>query len=228
MKKYVIKIMSLFLAVMLLCSCGRNGDNEETKYEISNQTTQEASTDDSAYSGNVLQSAIVSAEESEVSSADKTPEKDSSTRSSSDITASVTNAGTTASVTNAGTTGNSLEGTTDVQANMLFSDSPDNKYIKAVVKKYGVKAENLAAIYTDTSSNANTVLEFDGTKDENGKLIRTKNTLIGIYSVDDSDMSIICASLDEEKTEHSKTNTVLAFYMVIQYMLPEYEDELMG
>ena len=67
---------------------------------------------------------------------------------------------------------------------MAFSDDPNNRYISAVATKYSLDSSTLVALYTVPENDANIVLEFDGSKDSNGKLIRTDKTLVAIYSID--------------------------------------------
>ena len=54
---------------------------------------------------------------------------------------------------------------------MEFSDSPENKYINAVVKKYGTDPKKMVVFYTVPDGNGNIVLEFNGTTDENGNRV---------------------------------------------------------
>ena len=224
MKKYISIIVCLVILVTFFCSCGKNGDNEETKYVVSYSTTT-AEPSVSQNSEDSEQSALISSVFD--GGKDITNNKNQSSQAltesvSSDVPETQKAPANVESTENLQT---SETAETEKKGELVFSDSADNKYIQAVVKKYGADADNLAAIYVVPDGDENTVLEFDGSKDENGKRIRTKHTLIGIYSID-KDMNIIMASLDEEKTEHSKTATVMAFALTIKYMLPEFEDEL--
>ena len=67
---------------------------------------------------------------------------------------------------------------------MAFSDQPDNRYISAIASKYGVDAKKLVALYTVPENDSNIVLEFDGTENADGSLVRNKSTLVAIYSID--------------------------------------------
>lgn len=110
---------------------------------------------------------------------------------------------------------------------MAFSDDANNKYIKAVVNKYGVNAENLVALYTVPDNNGNIVLEFDGSRDNNGKLIRTKDTLISIYSVD-KNLNSKRASENSSLNEYSYGEMKVMFISTTKYIMPEFEAELNG
>ena len=110
---------------------------------------------------------------------------------------------------------------------MAFSDSGDNKYIKAVAQKYSVNSENLVALYTVPDNDGNIVLEFDGSTDGNGKLIRTKDTLISIYSVDQS-LNSKRASENLSLNEYSYGEMKVMFISTTKYIMPEFEAELKG
>ncbi len=110
---------------------------------------------------------------------------------------------------------------------MAFSDSADNKYIKAIVDKYGVNAKNLVALYTVPDNDGNIVLEFDGTTDSNGKLIRNKDTLVSIYSVD-KNLTSKRASETLSLNEYSYGEMKVMFFSTTKYIMPEFEAELNG
>ena len=103
----------------------------------------------------------------------------------------------------------------------------DNKYIKAVAQKYSVNSENLVALYTVPDNDGNIVLEFDGSTDGNGKLIRTKDTLISIYSVDQS-LNSKRASENLSLNEYSYGEMKVMFISTTKYIMPEFEAELKG
>lgn len=110
---------------------------------------------------------------------------------------------------------------------MSFSDSADNKYINAIVTKYGVNAEYLVALYTVPDNDGNIVLEFDGTRDGNGKLIRDESTLISIYSID-KNLNSKRASEKLSLNEYSYGEMKVMFLSTTKYIMPEFEAELNG
>lgn len=110
---------------------------------------------------------------------------------------------------------------------MAFSDSADNKYIKAIVDKYGVNAENLVALYTVPDNDGNIVLEFDGSTDGNGKLIRNEDTLISIYSID-KNLNSKRASEKLSLNEYSYGEMKVMFFSTTTYIMPEFETQLNG
>lgn len=108
---------------------------------------------------------------------------------------------------------------------MAFSNSPDNRYIKAVADKYSVNANNLVAIYTVPQNDSNMVLEFNGTKDSSGKLVRDSSTLVAIYTID-ANLTSKRASKDSSKNEYDYGEMYVMFLTVTTYIMPEFEDKL--
>ena len=110
---------------------------------------------------------------------------------------------------------------------MAFSDKSDNKYIKAIVTKYGVNEKNLVALYTVPDNDGNLVLEFDGSTDAQGKLIRNESTLIAIYSID-KNLNSKRASENSSLNEYSYGEMKVMFISTTKYIMPEFEAELKG
>lgn len=107
---------------------------------------------------------------------------------------------------------------------MAFSDDPNNRYISAVATKYSLDSSTLVALYTVPENDANIVLEFDGSKDSNGKLIRTDKTLVAIYSIDKA-LNSQCASKDSKKNEYPYGEMMVMFMTTTKYIMPEFEGQ---
>jgi hypothetical protein len=110
---------------------------------------------------------------------------------------------------------------------MEFSDSSENKYISAVVKKYGTDPKKMVVFYTVPDGNGNIVLEFNGTTDENGKLIRNKDTLVAIYTID-KELNSKRASKDNSLNEYPYGEMMVIFLTTTTHIMPEFEAELNG
>lgn len=108
---------------------------------------------------------------------------------------------------------------------MAFSDSPDNRYIKAIADKYSVNSANLVAIYTVPQNDANMVLEFSGKTDASGRLVRDASTLVAIYTIDAS-LNSKRASKDSSKNEYDYGEMSVMFIAVTTYIMPEFKAEL--
>ncbi|MBQ3889691.1 MAG: hypothetical protein II738_08100 [Clostridia bacterium] len=106
---------------------------------------------------------------------------------------------------------------------MVFTYDASNKYMKAVIDKYGVDPQNLACTYTVPDNDGNLIFEFDGTT-QNGKRVRTMDTLVAIYTID-KELNCKCASRDESKSEYPKNETEVMFFSV-KYILKKYTAEL--
>lgn len=107
---------------------------------------------------------------------------------------------------------------------MAFSDSSDNRYISSVATKYGLNSANLVVLYTVPENDSNIVLEFDGSKDASGKLIRTEKTLVAIYSID-RNLNSKCASKDSAKNEYPYGEMMVMFMTTTKYIMPEFEGQ---
>ena len=106
---------------------------------------------------------------------------------------------------------------------MEFSDSADNRYIASVSQKYGVPSERLVALYTVPENDSNIVLEFDGTTNEDGILIRNKSTLIAIYSIDKA-LNSKRASENKTLNEYSYGEMKVMFFATTTHIMPEFEE----
>jgi CxxC motif-containing protein len=105
---------------------------------------------------------------------------------------------------------------------MAFSDSPDNRYVNAIAKKYKVPAKTLVALYTVPENDSNIVLEFDGTKNDDGTLKRNKDTLIAIYSIN-KNLDSKRASEDESLNEYTYGEMKVMFFSTTTYIMPEFD-----
>lgn len=206
MKKTIYILISLMLVVSL-CSCGSNEEPKgyETTKPLVNTTAEVPTTEPSTV-------------KEEVSSTEPSTEIISDTEAiippSPPPTASPVTTEAPTEETTIGKTGE-----------MAFSDSPDNRYIKAVADKYSVPAENLVSIYTVPQNDSNMVLEFSGEKDGSGRIIRDTSTLTAIYTID-ADLNSLCASKDNSKNEYDKGEMYVMYFTVTTYIMPEFEEEL--
>lgn len=106
---------------------------------------------------------------------------------------------------------------------MAFSDQPDNRYISAITSKYGVDAKKLVALYTVPENDSNIVLEFDGTENSDGSLVRNKSTLVAIYSID-KELNSKRASEDKALNEYSYGEMKVMFFTTTTYIMTEFEE----
>ncbi len=217
MKKRLIKLVIILSVLVFLCSCGKFegfnlfGTTGEYTYQPPSTTapyTYHTQQDDISYS-------------TETPSTSATTIVDTQT---TQTTAPLTQQSPAFETTETPVT---TEKVYEKTGEMAFSDSADNKYIKAIVNKYGADAKNLVALYTVPDNDGNIVLEFDGTTDNNGKLIRNKDTLISIYSID-KNLNSKRASENLSLNEYSYGEMKVMFISTTKYIMPEFEAELNG
>lgn len=225
MKKTVIKVFALMFVFVMLCGCGKKEDTatESTSDYI---TTAPATTLISDFS---LDEVIVSAPETNVTVSQVTPSATVSEiatqpqESQHQNTVETSQTQAQAEETPTETTEKVYEKTGE----MAFSDSADNKFIKSVAEKYQVDAKNLVVLYTVPENDGNIVLQFDGSKDSNGKLIRNKDTLIAIYTID-KNLNSKRASKSNSLNEYSYGEMMVMYMTTTKYIMPEFEAELKG
>ena len=210
--KKIISLAVCLLTVTGLCSCAGSKDNSTTATYTTNTvinltqastTTQVPVTEPSTEATTIPVTEIIS---------DTLP---------------VTEPATVPVVTEPQTAPPTEETTMGKTGEMAFSDSADNRYIKAIANKYSVNTANLVAIYTVPENDANMVLEFSGKTDASGKLVRNSSTLVAIYTIDAS-LNSKCASKDSSKNEYDYGEMSVMYIAVTTYIMPEFKTELDG
>lgn len=111
---------------------------------------------------------------------------------------------------------------------MYFTDDADNKFIQAVVQKYGSDPARLACIYVVPEGDSNHVFEFNGKTDQNGKLIRNKNTLKYVYTIKATCTEITRAGGVTGNDGLSAAQGLVVMQLTKELILPEFEEELNG
>ncbi len=108
-------------------------------------------------------------------------------------------------------------------AEVYFTDNPENKYIIAIADKYGSKKENLIALVKVNAEFPSVyVLEFSGKKDSNGELLMTYDEFKYVYEINESKNTIVKAS--KNGLDNDGVNFVEAKILVTltkEYFIPE-------
>ncbi len=208
MKKFICLLLCL---IIFVCSgCVNNGDDNHTTTEtttVENNpsfNSDETSADSTTASTSTTQKPYESETNSQVN------EKDSTTTTKS-------------------SQGNSLISDEDMEklknsdAEVFFTDNPDNEFIVAVSEKYGAKKENLVAlIKVNAEFPSATVFEFSGKTDKNGELVMTYDEFKYIYEIDQDDNSIIKASKNGLKNDGvSFLEAKVYVFLAKEYLIPE-------
>ena len=225
MKKSIIKSLAVIFILVMLCRCSSN-EEKPTQTTLNYMTTEP--TTQVAYNFQT-EEMVVSAPETTVTAVETLQTVATSALPTGEQTTqqqpTVTNAPTQAQATEAPT--ETTEKIYEKTGEMAFSDKADNKFIKSVANKYSVDSKNLVALYTVPENDGNIVLEFDGTTDSNGKLIRNADTLIAIYTID-KNLNSKRASEDKSLNEYSRIEMKAIFVSTTNYIMPEFEAELNG
>ena len=108
-------------------------------------------------------------------------------------------------------------------AEVYFSDNPNNKYIVQVVNKYGVDSSNLVALVkVNATFPSAMVLEFSGKRDANGELVMTYSELKYVYNIDESKGTLVKASKNGIGNDGvSFVESKILFALMENYFCPE-------
>ena len=111
---------------------------------------------------------------------------------------------------------------------MYFTDDENNKFIQAVVQKYGADPTRLACIYVVPEGDSNHVFEFNGKTDQNGKLIRNESTLKYVYTLN-ADCSVITRAGGATGNDGlTAAQGMVTMELTKKLILPKFEEELNG
>ncbi|MBQ4573041.1 MAG: hypothetical protein IJA80_07170 [Clostridia bacterium] len=108
-------------------------------------------------------------------------------------------------------------------AEVYFSDNPNNKYIVQVVNKYGVDSSNLIALVkVNATFPSAMVLEFSGKRDANGELIMKYSELKYVYNIDETKNTLVKASKNGTGNDGvSFVEGKILFVLMENYFCPE-------
>ncbi len=109
-----------------------------------------------------------------------------------------------------------------------LSDHYDNVYIKLVSAEYGVDTDLLVAIYSVPDTGNNFVLEFDGTKDSEGNIVKSPDTLKKVYQIDLERNIKVATSSGVGNVDVSYAEGLLCFNMVKSLVMEQYPDYFTG
>lgn len=110
----------------------------------------------------------------------------------------------------------------------ILSDSADNEFIKLVSEKYGVDSKNLVAIYAIPDKGNNFVLEFDGTTDASGNIVKSPDTLKRVHQVDKERNIVTATGSVSGNIGVSYAEGKFVFYIVTNLIMPQYPDYFTG
>lgn len=131
--------------------------------------------------------------------------------------------GSSETTTNAlGMTDDDLSKLNQSNAEVYFSDNPNNKYIVKIVNKYGSDPKNLIAlIKVNAQFPSGMVLEFSGKRDADGELIMTYQELKYVYNIDDTTNKITRAGKTGGNDGVSSMESRITFMLMKEYFIPQ-------
>lgn len=107
----------------------------------------------------------------------------------------------------------------------IFTTNPENKFIKTVSETYGVNPDFLAALYTESADN-NYVWQFDGTYGEDGKPVRTPETLKYVYALDKNCSNLQRTDGESEFLNCPRQTAIVVFEATKQLLIPKFQEYL--
>lgn len=209
MKKIILSLSIFLVFCFIFVGCSEKND-EESKTTTSNTT-------------NIVESITITTETTtEVKkTTETTTEKqtEKQTFSSNEDTTTTTKK----NQSNPLISDEDMEKIENSNAEVFFTDNPNNKYIVAVSDKYGSNKENLVALVkVNAEFPSATVLEFSGKKDANGDLVMTYTELKYVYDVNEETNTVVKASkngLDNDGVSFVEAKILIT--LTKEYFIPE-------
>ncbi len=109
-----------------------------------------------------------------------------------------------------------------------LSDNPDNEFIRLVVEEYGVKEELLVAIYSVPDTGTNYVLEFAGSRDKNGNIVKSPDTLSKLYHIDQNKNIKVASRSGIGNVGVDSAEGLLSIELVKKLVMSQYPDYFTG
>ena len=200
MKKVLLFIIAIFAFGFIFTGCSEKADEQDTT-----TTTQ----------------SVAESSSTTETTTEKQTEKQTETKIEEKITSTTTT--TKKNQSNPLISDEDMEKIENSNAEVFFSDNPNNKFIVAVSDKYGSKKENLVAIVKiNAEFPSATVLEFSGKKDANGELLMTYEELKYVYEINEEKNTIVKASkngLDNDGVNFVEAKILIT--LTKEYFIPE-------
>ena len=200
--KRLLCVLFALLVLIILPSCDSNQEAETTTESTTETTTEET---------------INYYDEFETETAyynwDENAQEDETTFSTNESQTQV-----------ATTSAHKSEETTKSTVVTYYSESPDNKYIKYIARRYNADPFTLRAlIRKKTDVGGATVLQFTGETDSNGELIMSEDTLLYVYDIDTNGNVKKATGTPNGNEGYSTFASQTAFKLTKKYILPNLE-----
>lgn len=110
----------------------------------------------------------------------------------------------------------------------ILSDHYNNEFIQLVSKQYGIDTDLLVAIYSEPDTGNNFVLQFDGSKDSSGNIIKSPDTLEKVYQIDLDRNIKIATGTQTGNVGVSYAEGMFCFNMVKTLVMEQYPNYFTG
>lgn len=200
MKKVLLLIATLVMLCFVFSGCSENSDDESTTTTTTESYVESSTTE---------------------TTTEKQTEKQTEIKTDKNVSSTTTT--TKKSQSNPLISDEDMEKIENSNAEVFFTDNPNNQYIVAVSDKYGCKKENLVALVkVNAEFPSATVLEFSGKKDANGELLMTYEELKYVYEINEEKNTIVKASkngLDNDGVSFVEAKILIT--LTKEYFIPE-------
>ena len=200
MKKVLLLIATLVMLCFVFSGCSENSDDESTTTTTTESYVESSTTE---------------------TTTEKQTEKQTEIKTDKNVSSTTTT--TRKSQSNPLISDEDMEKIENSNAEVFFTDNPNNQYIVAVSDKYGCKKENLVALVkVNAEFPSATVLEFSGKKDANGELLMTYEELKYVNEINEEKNTIVKASkngLDNDGVNFVEAKILIT--LTKEYFIPE-------
>ncbi len=205
--------MCAVMIVLCFVSCS---NDENNKTDLSNDITPENILTRDEFSGEIISGEDLQNQDEVTDNSDYSYSSDNS-----DNTSLPTDKSQAETSSDKVSTSELVEQLKNSDVVTYYSDNPGNSYICAVSEKYGADKSNLVAlIKTNAIYPGAMVLEFNGKRDSEGKLVFSRKTLVAVYDINGTDGTIrkaskIISEIDGYTEEESKTTIKITEWFVL-------------
>lgn len=236
MKKYITLLVVAVCVMLLIVGCSKKNsdDSDISNTDFSMNTwddnfptnsNDDIQNDEFPSDEDISENQVDNNNDNNNHSGNNSPDNNSGGNNSggNSVTTTRPNSGSSETTTNAlGITDDDMSKLENSNAEVYFSDNPNNKYIVKVVNKYGANPDNLIALVkVNAEFPSGLVLEFSGKKDSNGELVMTYAELKYVYNIDDSKNTISKAGKNGVGNDGvTKTESTITFFLMKEYFIP--------
>lgn len=110
----------------------------------------------------------------------------------------------------------------------ILSDHYENEFIKLISTNYNVDSDLLVAIYSEPDTGNNFVLQFNGTRDSGGNIVKSPDTLEKVYQIDIDRNVKVATGTQSGNVGVSYAEGIFCFNMVKTLVMEQYPDYFTG